>query len=59
MESRHHLILFERAAEGDCDAPIYDHPHVPFVWQIEGSLDITAETGLIDQIQMGPGMKFL
>jgi hypothetical protein len=53
---RHNLILFERAAEGDCDGPICDRTHVPFGWQIEMTLRVTAGTGLKDQIQIGPGM---
>ena len=51
MESTHDLILFERAAAGDCDVLICGHTHVPFVRQIEGTLKVTAELGVKDAIQ--------
>ena len=51
MESTHDLILFERAAAGDCDVLICGHTHVPFVRQIEGTLRVTAELGVKDAIQ--------
>ena len=34
------LILFERAAAGDCDILICGHTHVPFVRQIEGTMRV-------------------
>ena len=56
MESTHDLILFERAAAGDCDVLICGHTHVPFVRQIEGTLKVTAELGVKDAIQKDLGM---
>ncbi len=56
MESTHDLILFERAAAGDCDVLICGHTHVPFVRKIEGTLRVTAELGLKDAIQKDLGM---
>ncbi len=51
MESTHDLILFERAASGDCDVLICGHTHVPFSKKIQGTMRVTAELGLKDQIQ--------
>ena len=51
MESTHDLILFERAAAGDCDVLICGHTHVPFVREIEGVLTVRAEQGVKDAIQ--------
>lgn len=56
MESTHDLILFERAAAGDCDVLICGHTHVPFARQIEGSLTVKAETGIKDTIQKELGL---
>ena len=56
MESTHDLILFERAATGDCDVLICGHTHVPFVREIEGTLRVTAEMGVKDAIQKELGM---
>ena len=56
MESTHDLILFERAAAGDCDILICGHTHVPFVRQIEGTMRVTAEQGVKDAIQKDLGM---
>tara|TARA_Y100001934_G_scaffold200760_1_gene236697 strand:+ start:1729 stop:2544 length:816 start_codon:yes stop_codon:yes gene_type:complete len=56
MESTHDLILFERAAAGDCDVLICGHTHVPFVRKIEGTLKVTAEMGVKDAIQKDLGM---
>lgn len=56
MESTHDLILFERAAAGDCDVLICGHTHVPFSRKIEGEMRVTAETGLKDAIQKDLGM---
>lgn len=57
MESTHDLILFERAAAGDCDILICGHTHVPFVRQIEGTLRVTAELGVKDAIQKSLGIS--
>ena len=56
MESTHDLILFERAAAGDCDVLICGHTHVPFVRQIEGVMRVTAELGVKDAIQKSLGL---
>ncbi len=56
MESTHDLILFERAAAGDCDILICGHTHVPFVRQIEGTMRVTAEQGVKDAIQKDLGI---
>ena len=57
MESTHDLILFERAAAGDCDILICGHTHVPFVRQIEGTMRVTAELGVKDAIQKSLGIS--
>ena len=56
MESTHDLILFERAAAGNCDVLICGHTHVPFVRKIEGKLRVTAELGVKDAIQKDLGI---
>lgn len=55
MESTHDLILFERAAAGNCDVLICGHTHIPFTRQIEGALRVTAELGVKDAIQKDLG----
>ena len=55
IESTHDLILFERAAAGDCDVLICGHTHVPFVRQIDGAMRVTAELGVKDAIQKSLG----
>ena len=57
MESTHDLILFERAAAGDCDVLICGHTHVPFVREIEGVLTVRAEQGVKDAIQKSIGLQ--
>lgn len=56
MESTHDLILFERAAAGDCDVLICGHTHVLFARQLEGEMRVTAELGVKDAIQTGLGL---
>ena len=56
MESTHDLVLFERAAAGDCDVLICGHTHVPFARKIEGAMRVTAELGVKDAIQKSLGM---
>ncbi len=56
MESTHDLILFERAAAGDCDVLICGHTHVPFARQIDGGLRVTAEIGVKEAIQRDLGL---
>jgi predicted phosphodiesterase len=47
-ESTHDLVLLERAAGADCQMLVCGHTHVPYVKQLEGTLRVTAHTGLKD-----------
>ena len=51
LESTHDLVLFERAAAGNCDVLICGHTHVPFARKVQGELRVQAEATLKNQIQ--------
>lgn len=40
MDSTHELVLFERAASGECDYLVCGHTHVPFVKELSGTLTV-------------------
>lgn len=44
MESTHELILFERAASGDCEILVCGHTHVPFYKEVSGALTVKARS---------------
>jgi predicted phosphodiesterase len=48
-ETTHDLVLFERAAAGDCDILVCGHTHVPFARRVSGTLEVRSETGLRDE----------
>jgi predicted phosphodiesterase len=56
MESTHELILFERVAGAGADVLVCGHTHVPFVRKMEGTMRVTAELGLKEQIQREMGI---
>ncbi len=43
MDSTHELILFERAASGDCEILVCGHTHVPFVKEVSGTLKVSTK----------------
>lgn len=47
-ESTHDLVLLERAAGAGCDMLVCGHTHVPFVRKVEGTLRVSAASGLKD-----------
>lgn len=48
MDSTHELILFERAASGDCEILVCGHTHVPFVKEVSGTLKVNVKESAPD-----------
>lgn len=40
LDSTHELVLFERAASGECEILVCGHTHVPYVKEVSGTLTV-------------------